>query len=210
MKKIILVLCTSFAAWGSLHAQTFAEWFEQKKTQIQYLINQIAAYGVYAKDLEKGYRVAEKGWQTINEIKNGELNLHTAFFNSLLLVNPSVSGYSRVPGIISYVVSIQNDFRKILSMPNLYPDDISYLNNVSGKMTSDCLDAINELTNLTSDNVFQLTDDQRIRRIDSIYTKMKDEYAFVQSLAGSVQAMLASRVSDQNNIQISKYLFGIK
>ncbi|MCH5688762.1 conjugal transfer protein TraI [Niabella sp. W65] len=47
MKKILLFLLLVVSAGSNLQAQTFAEWFQQKKTQKKYLLQQIAALQVY-------------------------------------------------------------------------------------------------------------------------------------------------------------------
>jgi len=47
MKKIFLFLLLVVSAGSNLQAQTFAEWFQQKKTQKKYLLQQIAALQVY-------------------------------------------------------------------------------------------------------------------------------------------------------------------
>src|ERR1700676_4411499 len=127
MKKIMLILYTSFAATSYLHAQTFDEWFQQKKTQVKYLVNQIAAYQVYTKYLEKGYDIAQNGLTTIHEIKKGEFNLHSGFFNSLKSVNPEIAKYSKVGEIVSYQLAIIKDFRKIRQLRGMSTRELNYL-----------------------------------------------------------------------------------
>ena len=60
MKKLlsvsILIMCFNLC-----HAQTWAEWFQQKQTQKKYLIEQIAALQVYLGYAKKGYDIASKG-----------------------------------------------------------------------------------------------------------------------------------------------------
>ena len=63
----------------ALKAQTFSEWFRQKKTQEKYLIQQIAGLEVYAGYLKKGYKIFDTGSKTISKIKSGDLNMHQLF-----------------------------------------------------------------------------------------------------------------------------------
>ena len=51
-------------------AQTLAEWTQQNKTQIKYLVEQIAALQAYALVAEKGYSIAKTGLNAIGNIKN--------------------------------------------------------------------------------------------------------------------------------------------
>ena len=59
-----LLICFSLCAFSfqAAKAQTFAEWFQQKKTQIKYLTEQIAALEQYGNYVKQGYRIAQGGW----------------------------------------------------------------------------------------------------------------------------------------------------
>src|ERR1019366_7395881 len=106
MKKLILLTAIGLLGISGLEAQTFAEWFRQKKTQIRYLEQQIAALKVYTGYLEKGYHIAQSGLTTIGEIKNGEFSLHQTFFSSLSQMNPAIGAGARVAEIIALQLSI--------------------------------------------------------------------------------------------------------
>jgi len=182
MKKIALVLCTSFALTVG-RAQTFSEWFRQKKTQIEYLINQIAAYKVYIDDLEKGYHIASDGLATIEKFKHGEFDLHDLFFASLRKVKAPVAGNSKANEIVRLIAAMQHDFSSVLSLPNFDEHEKMYLRQVQQQMSANANASLDELNELSEDDVFQMTDNERITRIDAIYKKTTDEYQFVQSLA---------------------------
>ncbi len=64
MKTILLVIATVLL-FQSANAQTWDEWFKQKKTQKKYLVQQIAALRVYLDYLKKGYTVVHNGLNTI-------------------------------------------------------------------------------------------------------------------------------------------------
>ena len=74
-----------------LHAQTWAEWFRQNSTQKKYLLQQIAALSVYSGYLGKGYLVARNGLSVIQQLRQGEVNLHDTHFKSLVALNPKCS-----------------------------------------------------------------------------------------------------------------------
>jgi len=194
MKKIALVLCTSFAL-AAAHAQTFNEWFRQKKTQIEYLVNQIAAYKVYTDDLEKGYRIVSGGLTSIEQWKHGEFNLHDTFFASLKKVKASVAGNRKVKQTLLLVDEMQNNFVNILSLKNFNAEEMNYLRRVRQKVSVFANASLDELSNVLEDSFFQMTDDERITRIDAIYEKTKDEYEFVQSFA-----IDAAMISQQRNM----------
>ena len=88
MKKILTIFLLVIAS--CVQAQNWQEWTQQKKTQIKYLVSQIAAYQVYATYVEKGYVIAKKGLTAIQNIKKGDFSLHDEYFTSLKNVNPKI------------------------------------------------------------------------------------------------------------------------
>src|SRR6185436_16805017 len=95
MKRIVIIILIVVSG-ASAYSQTLAEWTQQKKTQIQYLLDQIAANKVLIDYVEKGYAIAELGLTNIQDIKSGDFELHRDFFRSLEIVNPTIKGYVRV------------------------------------------------------------------------------------------------------------------
>lgn len=80
---MILIHCSV----GTLSAQTFEEFFKQKKTQKKYLLEQIAALQTYAELAKKGYAIVSGGLSFIGDIKNGKFSLDKAYFDGLHRAN---------------------------------------------------------------------------------------------------------------------------
>src|SRR5580704_14400076 len=74
------------------------------------MLDQIAALQAYLQVAEKGYHIVEQGLQTIGEIKNGEWNLHSAFYSSLQAVSPAVAHMAQVVEIIDLEASMISQF----------------------------------------------------------------------------------------------------
>ena len=55
---------------------------------------------------------------------------------------------------------------------------MSYINTVYSHISSECTKSLNDLIAVTTDGTLEMTDDERIKRIDGIYDDMKDKYAF--------------------------------
>ena len=132
MKKTLLFLLLLASASGSLQAQTFAEWFQQKKRQKKYLLQQIAALQIYVGYAQKGYQIAKEGLTTIGGFTRGEFNLHSDYFHSLKTVNPEIRKYAKVADIIALQVKIVQNYnttyRRINSSNAFSKDDIIYGN----------------------------------------------------------------------------------
>jgi hypothetical protein len=54
-----------------------------------------------------------------------------------------------------------------------------------------------------------MIDDERIKRIDQLYTDMQDKYSFCQSFGEECSVLAIQRLSEQNEILMSKKLNGI-
>jgi hypothetical protein len=200
LKKIIATFFLIAGMITLVKAQTFSEWFRQKKTQIKYLIQQIAAYEVLLDYTTKGYHIAQQGLTFIGDMKKGEFDLHTTYFNSLKVVSSSVSNYSRINDIISYENAIINNFKKILLIKNMNPAEVNYLNAVYNNMNSQCNKSLDELIDIVTDDTYSMKDDQRIKRIDAIYYGMKDKYGFSQSFTSETLLLAAQRQSTDYDI----------
>src|SRR5690242_12522106 len=111
MNKIIIVIALMFSVQIS-NAQTFNEWLRQKKTQKQYLLQQVAALKVYLEYLKKGYKIVDKGLTIVGDIKQGKFDLDIEYLESLKNVNSAVSGSAKVASIVAYQRMIMIEFRK--------------------------------------------------------------------------------------------------
>lgn len=199
---------------NTLPAQTWTEWFQQKKTQKQYLLQQIAALKVYAGYLSEGYLIVQNGLGLIQDIKKGDFSLHNNYFNSLVSVNPAIKRYSKVAAIIAIQLSIAkqtNNAIKNFSKANLFTDtEISYFKNVITNLLADCSKALDELYLLTTSGNLQMKDDERIKAIDGLYADMQDKQMFSQAFCTEATGLVVQRSREEYEMIISKQLNGIK
>lgn len=210
-RKIIMFLMLLSAI--RVNAQTFDEWFNQKKTQIKYLLQQITANQVYIEYLQKGYRVAQSGLQTINDIKHGDFNLHNVFFNSLKSVNPKIRNWAKVADIISFQVQIINQAKStvqhVKASDQFTDTEIAYLQNVFNHLLDECTKSINDLLAVITSGETEMKDDERIKRIDGIYLDMQDKLSFSKSFSFEAAMLAMQRNQEQTDVQVSKKLNGL-
>lgn len=207
MKKLVVII-TLTIAFGSLKAQSWDEWFHQKKTQKKYLIQQIEALRVYLDYLKKGYNITQKGLNTIENIKNGNFNLHRDFFGSLKKVNPVISNSVKVADIIAFQVYIIRDMKKVYNFcqtsKHFTPEEIRYIGKVHTNMLFLCDANISELLTIINPDKTEMTDDERMMRIDKIYDDMLDKHAFVQSFGNDAQVLSLERTKEEQEIDLLK------
>lgn len=212
--KRLSILVLVFASLSSVKAQTFNEWFKQKATQRKYLLEQIAALQVYVGYLQTGYSIARDGLNTISDIKNGEFDLHTNYFNSLKTVSPQIKNYWRVAEIIALqlrIVEVYRDaFGHIRQSGAFSGEEIRYLNAVFERLLDDCIKTVDELIAVTTSNELEMRDDERLKQIDKLHADMQGKYTFIQAFSGEANMLAVARSRERNEVETSRALHGIK
>ena len=213
MKKITLILLFSI----SIHkgrAQTFAEWTQQKKTQIKYLEQQIVGLEVYTTYLQKGYKIAGEGLSVISDIKNGDFNMHNNYFNSLKRINPNLEKYFRIADIILLQLRIQNTCHRAVQTikENTWftGNEITYIQDFFAKLLAEASEEINQLMAVTTPNNFIMKDDERIVQIDKIYHDMLDNLSFAENFINEIYVLGLQRLRESQDIKLSRLLNQIR
>ena len=188
--------------------------FNQGGTQMDYYLQQIAALGVYTKDLKSGYKTVSNGLNTIHDAKNGEFNLHQAYFNSLSNVNPAIKSDPKVSGILTYQTEITTCFNNMFTAVNgskqLTADEVNYLKTVYNNLLTRCNNDLDELSIVITNGKVQMKDDERIKRIDKLYTDMQDKYQFARNFSNQAIVLTVQRAHQQNDMQTLQQLYQLK
>src|SRR5690349_3649304 len=177
MKKISIILILTLGI-VDIQAQTpkLKEWIKQKKTQKEYLMSQITLLQLYLGYLKKGYDIASKGLNTIENIKNGDFNLHRDFFSSLKNVNPHIANSAKVADIIAFQVYIIQNLKRVNSFcqssEQFTADEIYYVTKVYRNMLYLSDINISELLTIVRANETEMKDDERLNRLNKIYDDM--------------------------------------
>lgn len=207
MKRILIAISILFClSVSTIQAQTWNEWFKQKKTQKKYLVKQIALLHLYLGYLKKGYEIANKGLTTIHNIKNGDFNLHRDFFGSLKNVNPHIANSAKVADIIAFQVYIIRDIRNVNNFcknnEHFTAEEIRYVAAVYSNMLFLTDASISELLMIIRSNQTEMKDDERLMRLDKLYDDMIDKRAFVQSFDNDVRLIAKEREREQRSIEM--------
>lgn len=198
----------------SAKCQTWDEWVNQKKTKLKYIEQQIAAFQVYAVYLKQGYKVVGEGWSMVNDIKHGDFDLHNNYFNALTEVNPSIKNDDKVESITSLqlrIIETSDNTQKFATDDSyLQTEEKDYVAKVMNNLLGNCADNLSELQMLTQSGIASLKDDERLQRMDGIYTDMQDKYAFAKNFESAVHVLALSRKKNSNDVSTSKLLYGLK
>jgi hypothetical protein len=212
MRTKLVIIALLFSS--QVFSQTMAEWTQQKKTQIKYLLQQIAANKVYIEYIEKGYGIARDGLNVIQNIKRGDFNLHSDFIGSFSKVNPKIAGYSRVADIITYQIRIVKNItvtiKNLKESEQFNPEELDYAKKMFDNFLTECLKNLEDLYQVITSDEFSMKDDERIKRIDQIYSEMQEKYAFCKIFSEECSVLAMQRLSEQTEINISKKLNELK
>lgn len=213
MKKILMALLMLTAVSGSLQAQTWSEWFSQNKTQKKYLLQQIAALKVYAEYAKKGYKIAKEGLTTVGGWTKGEFDLHGDFFNALRTVNPEIKNYTRVADIIALQVKVVQDYSSTYNWLSgsdaFHSSELGYIQRAYGKVLDDCIKVVDELIAITTDGQLEMKDDERMDRINRLYSRMQHNWAFCRGFGNQSKTLAIARLRDEKDATTGRSLNGI-
>jgi len=177
--------------------------------QVKVLLQQISALRVYGNYLQKGYGIAKKGLTAISDIKNGELNLHTAFYNALATVNPEVRNYAKVVDIIalsSKVTREEEAASQWLSQESFTQEESGYISRVFGRLQQDCEAQLELLASVLTDDELEMDDAERIAIIDRIHAEVTGNYTFAKSFSREASMLARAREREAKDIKNARQL----
>lgn len=203
MKKIVLLLLFTGFLHGNIYGQS---------KQREELLKQIVALKMYIGYAQKGYSIAKKGLNTISNFKRGEFNLHEVYFNSLNKINPKVKSYARVSQIILLQVKVMESYKSTLRQVQqndlFHGDEIAYIKRVLERLIENCDGTLGELIAIVTEGKFEMKDDERMKRIDSLYQNMLDSYTFCEDFSNQSRMISLSRGKEATYIKTSRVLQG--
>lgn len=202
MKKILIVLL-----FVCVQAQG-------QKPKHKRLVEQIAALQVYIGYAQQGYSIANKGLTTVRNIKNGDFNLHRGYISSFKKVNPKIKGYAKVADIIALqlriISAIKECLKGVKEAKQFSISEIDHCAIVFQNVLNASLENVEQLLEIISDGELQMKDDERLKRIDALYTDMQDKYAFSSSFSEEMAILTVQRMHQRADIELSKRLNGLQ
>lgn len=202
-------LCTTQAK-----AQFLGGFFSQQATKKKLMAEQLAGYQLYLSAITTGYTIAGKGLRAAHDLKNGTFSLHTAYFNALQQVAPVVKNDPKGRATDSLYQQVRslfaNEKQWQARQKLLNPKELQYLGHVSAGLLAKCRTDMNELTDVLTPGKLQLTDADRLSRLDKIYDRMKDKQAFAAYFSNKCRKLALNRQKQQQDREQMKRLYGIQ
>jgi hypothetical protein len=206
LKTICLFSCllVLVSAKGKAQSFSFSDLFGQGKKELKNMAQQIAALQAAETSLKQGYNMMKSEWGAIGNFKNGEFRLHRDYYNSLSAVNPQVKNSVNLTTIQAEQQSIISQFNAIRNLAGLLASEQTYIQSVQQNMAAQCGKDLDDLQTVLAAGKLQMTDDERIKRINQITAAIKDKYVFTCSFANQVRLLAAQRSQEDQNTQTLK------
>lgn len=164
-------------------------------------------------NMYKGYKVLDKGYTTIKNIAEGNYTLHELFIDGLMLVNPSIRNYKRIPFIIDYQQLLLKDYQQAFNRfkrdPHFTIEELEYLGNVYKFLFDASLRNIDELMMIITATRLSMSDDERMQAIDRIFFDMEDKVVFLRTFNNNTQLLAIQRARSMNDIKTLRQLYDV-
>ncbi len=213
MKKLILLLAVVLMGSTATYAQGLKEWFAQKKTQREYLIEQIGYLKLYLELAEKGYQIAQEGLTMISSFKRGEFQLHKNRFDSLMIVKSAIGSYVNVERITDLHDQVnmicERGGADLEKTDQFTSQELDYFKTVYARLYNDGQVIITNLLATIRSGNLSLTDYERVERIDELLSQVQSNYRFAKDFYESTLSLARQKARERKDIQNSSLLHGL-
>ncbi|WGQ09730.1 TerB family tellurite resistance protein [Pedobacter gandavensis] len=179
-----------------------------QSTEVQQLllnVEKLSQLKNILQDMKKGWTVVSGGYNLIRNISQGNFSLHEFFLDGLMLVSPEVKKYRRVADIITYqkniVTEYKSAFNRFRSSGAFNVDELEYLGSVYQQLFEQSVDHIDELLMVITSSKLRMSDDERLRAIDSIFYRVQDKLIFLRSFNTETGLLAVQREKQQGELR---------
>lgn len=188
----------------------------QSSEVIQLMLNveKLAQFKSILKQMKQGYDVLSSGYRTVRDLSQGNFTLHRTFLDGLLRVSPAVRRYRKIGGIINMQVRVVEECKagyKGFRVSQLFnPQELQYISGVHDRILRLSLGNLNELLLVLSEQALEMSDDERLSRIDAIYRQMEEKLHFLSHFNTEASILHLQRKKEMTNSHSMKKIQGIK
>ncbi|MDN3548972.1 hypothetical protein [Mucilaginibacter aquaedulcis] len=213
IKTLLFTALACFTCYPAA-AQFLGGFFSQQSRQRKLMGEQIAQYGIYLRMLQTGYHISESGLNIAQELKNGTLGLQGDYIGSLTQVSPLIRSNPKGRAIADLgrqtLTLLADEISWQQHQKILTATETGYLQKVRDNLADQCQLNMDELLQVLTPGKLQLSDGQRLQRLDRLYEEMKDKYAFARSFTARCRRLTLARINNRQNKAELKKLYGIQ
>ncbi len=213
MKKHIIKLATTVLLFISISFSRTANAQSQEMQQLLLNIEKLTQLKSILADMKTGYQIYEQGYGTVSSLAKGNFSLHSVYLNGLLEVSPVVRNYGRVAEIISQQASLLHEYKsafaKFKRSGSFNAKELDYMSSVYSHLVKQSLNDLSDLANVLTATKLRMSDDERIKAIDRIYTGSNDKLQFLRHFNRQGTLLSLQRTKEMGQVKMLKQLYGI-
>jgi len=204
-----LTLVLVVASGGVTEAQSIADDLEQLAMDIEKLsqLKQILS------DMYKAYTILHNGYENVKSLSEGTFNLHKAFLDALLAVNPSVANYYKIQDIIDKETAIVKEYQAankyLQSSGQFNATELGTFLTMYNNLITGSLNNVSELTMVVTAGTLRMSDAERLSAIDRIDRNITGQLSFLHSFDNDAAMQAMQREKAQGDISALQALYGI-
>lgn len=208
MKKIIIlfiILSTGINLRLSAQAQEIQQLLlnVKKLSQLKKILT----------NMKEGYQILSDGYNTIEDLSEGNFTLHKTFLDGLMQVSPTVRDYKKVADIINYQLILVKEYKtaygRFKQDGNFSQQELDYLARVYDNLFKQSLNNLVDLTTIITANKLRMSDNERLQAIDSIYYDMQDKLLFLRHFNNNTTILAVQRARERNDVTTIKEIYGL-
>ncbi|RIW12109.1 hypothetical protein D0X99_19845 [Algoriphagus lacus] len=207
MSRSLCLLFVAFWAWISVpvcKAQT------DEIQQLLLNVEKLDQLRAMLDNMRDKYQIISKGYEKIKGISQGNFELHEAFLDRLVKVNPKVKSYYKVGEIIQLQLRLIRGISKTRQEFRLgdflMDQEYAQVDRLFEVWSQSSLHLMEELMLILSDNQLQMDDWERIVAIDRVHASVLQLTKGVSSFSNSMAQLGEMRKMKSGEIQTLQLL----
>jgi hypothetical protein len=176
-------------------------------------IEKLTQFKAILSDMKKGYQIYQEGYSSISNLSKGNFNLHNIYLTGLMAVNPAIRNNPRVNQIISQQQDIISEYKRYARLfrqsGTFSSKELDYIANVYSQLVKQSDTNIDDLASVTTAGQLRMSDDDRLRGIDRIYSSSSDQLQFLRFFNRQAVMLSLQRSKDLNDARVLKRLYSL-
>lgn len=185
----------------------------QKSKELKIQAEMLAKLKLQSIIVKEKNKIDQEGLDNIGNNKNGTYSLYNDYFKSLRTINSSVKESDKAQYIRDVISEIKRFFPLTISRADnsgLYErSEIAYFRQVYDKVVKDCNEIIRNLNAVTNNGEYEMSDDQRMERIDDLHAQMVRTYMFSRKFCTDIENVKRAREQSKQDAQRIQQLYGL-
>ena len=156
-------------------------------------------------EVKETISILSEWYGKIEDVANGDLQLHTVFLDELKAISPEVAQYHKIAEIIKkqkIIINHYGDFFGFINASENFNDaEIKYLKTIFDNLLNESGDYMEQLFMVITASDMNMSDDERIKVIDNLSENIDGQLNFLKSLNDQVIKISAFKDKEKKEIK---------